>query len=103
MKNTRQTWDTTREPNLLRNTASGRYYGRFTLAGKQKWVNLETDVWTVAKRRLAEERSKIERLRQTAANVTAGGACNADGETTQRDTLYFNAFTEDLFNWHNDP
>lgn len=27
---------------------------------------------------------------------------NQDGETTHRDTLYFNAFTEDLFSWHND-
>jgi hypothetical protein len=33
-----------REPNLLRNTASGMYYGRFTLSGKQKSVNLEIDV-----------------------------------------------------------
>jgi len=31
-----------------------------------------------------------------------GKHINADGETTQRDTLYFNAFTEDLFYWHND-
>ena len=45
------------------------YYGRFTLSGKQKWVNLEIDVWTVAKIRLADERSKIERLRQMAAAV----------------------------------
>ena len=74
MKNTRQTWDTTREPNLLRNTASGRYYGRFTLGGKQKWVNLETDVWTIAKTRVADERAKIERLRRTADSVTAGDA-----------------------------
>lgn len=27
---------------------------------------------------------------------------NAAGEVTERDTLYFNAFTEDLFNWDND-
>jgi len=27
---------------------------------------------------------------------------DADGQTTKRDTLYFNAFTEDLFNWDND-
>ena len=73
-----QTWETTREPNLLRNTGSGRYYGRFTLAGKQKWVNLDTNLWTVAKLRLADERSKIERLRQSATNVTAGGACMGD-------------------------
>jgi hypothetical protein len=27
---------------------------------------------------------------------------NADGEAEKRDTLYFNAFTEDLFSWDND-
>ena len=74
MNESRQTWETTREPNLLRNMASGRYYGRFTLAGKQKWVNLETEVWTVAKIRLADERAKIERLRQSAAHVVSGDA-----------------------------
>lgn len=31
-----------------------------------------------------------------------GKQIDQDGETTHRDTLYFNAFTEDLFSWHND-
>ena len=31
-----------------------------------------------------------------------GKAINAEGETTNQDTLYFNAFTEDLFSWDND-
>ena len=31
-----------------------------------------------------------------------GTSVNADGETDKRDTLYFNAFTEDLFLWDND-
>ncbi len=31
-----------------------------------------------------------------------GKTVNSDYETTQHDTLYFNAFTEDLFSWHND-
>jgi hypothetical protein len=31
-----------------------------------------------------------------------GRVVNDDGETTQRDTLYFNAYTEDLFAWDND-
>ena len=31
-----------------------------------------------------------------------GKKISIDGETTQQDTLYFNAFTEDLFTWHND-
>jgi hypothetical protein len=74
MKYARPTWDATREPNLLRNTASGKHYGRFILGGKQKWVNLETDVWTIAKARLANERAKFERLRRTADGVTARDA-----------------------------
>jgi energy-coupling factor transporter ATP-binding protein EcfA2 len=31
-----------------------------------------------------------------------GRVVNSDGETAQRDTLYFNAYTEDLFSWDND-
>lgn len=31
-----------------------------------------------------------------------GKVANAEGETTAQDTLYFNAFTEDLFLWDND-
>ena len=31
-----------------------------------------------------------------------GKVVNTDDETEQRDTLYFNAFTEDLFSWDND-
>jgi hypothetical protein len=32
----------------------------------------------------------------------AGKQLDADGNVTARDTLYFNAFTEDLFSWNND-
>jgi len=32
----------------------------------------------------------------------AGKEFDADGNVTSRDTLYFNAFTEDLFSWNND-
>jgi wobble nucleotide-excising tRNase len=31
-----------------------------------------------------------------------GKQVNESGETIQRDTLYFNAYTEDLFSWNND-
>ncbi len=92
----KQLWDTTREPNLLRNSARGRYYGRFTLGGKQMWVHLETDVWTVAKIRLADERAKIEQLRQTMADramLTAIVTLRACGYEFSGDcsieTLYF--------------
>lgn len=42
------------------------------------------------------------KTRLSGAFKDLGKQVNDDGETTQRDTLYFNAFTEDLFSWHND-
>ena len=42
------------------------------------------------------------KTRLSTAFKDLGKVVNADGETTQRDTLYFNAFTEDLFYWDND-
>jgi integrase len=74
MSNAKKNWETTREPNLLRNTASGQSYARFTLSGKQKWEALETDLFNVARLRIADKRAGIARLRQTADSVTAGGA-----------------------------
>ena len=38
----------------------------------------------------------------TAFTDMVGQSVNAAGETDKRDTLYFNAFTEDLFSWDND-
>lgn len=50
------TWETTSVQNLLRNGASGRYYARWTLTvngkSKQRWVNLDADVFSVAKLRI---------------------------------------------------
>jgi integrase len=74
MRNGKKMWATTRESNLLRNVPSGRYYARFTLSGKQIWRNLRTDIWSVAKLRLSDERSKIERTRQAGADVSIGSA-----------------------------
>src|SRR4030095_8080001 len=42
------------------------------------------------------------KTRLSTAFKDLGKIVNADGETEQRDTLYFNAFTEDLFSWDND-
>lgn len=67
-------WETTKEPNLLRNVKSGRYYARFKISGKPKWINLDTNVWTVAVVRISDERGKIVRTRQTQDNVAAGVA-----------------------------
>lgn len=42
------------------------------------------------------------KTRLSTAFKNLGKVVNTNGEVTQRDTLYFNAFTEDLFSWHND-
>ena len=42
------------------------------------------------------------KTRLSTAFKDLGKSVNADGESTTRDTLYFNAFTEDLFLWDND-
>lgn len=42
------------------------------------------------------------KTRLSTAFKNHGKVVNKGGETTERDTLYFNAFTEDLFHWDND-
>lgn len=44
----------------------------------------------------------IGKTRLSGAFRDLGKQLNEDGEAASRDTLYFNAFTEDLFSWHND-
>lgn len=44
----------------------------------------------------------IGKTRLSGAFKDLGKNVNEHGETTKRDTLYFNAFTEDLFIWDND-
>jgi integrase len=68
------TWERTSVQNLLRNRQSAHYYGRFTIAGKQKWYALDTNVLSVAKLRLADKAGEIQKLRGTTANVEAGDA-----------------------------
>jgi hypothetical protein len=54
---------------LLRHKFSRKYYGRFTIRGKQKWINLDTTVLTVAQLRLADEVKEIEKPRMLEPNV----------------------------------
>jgi len=67
-------WEKTQVQCLLRNRHSGRYYGRFKVSGKQKWIALDTDVFSVAKIRLADEAVKFEKIRGTVTEVSAGKA-----------------------------
>lgn len=74
----KKVWERTSVQCLLRNQQSGGYYARFTLHGKQKWVSLETDVFTVAKLRLADRAAEIEKQRGVTANIAAGRATMGD-------------------------
>jgi len=67
-------WEKTSVQCLLRHSRNGRYYGRFKVSGKQKWVALETDVFSVAKLRVADEAAKFQKIRGTVADVAAGDA-----------------------------
>jgi integrase len=67
-------WQASKLANLLRHR-NGKYYARFTVAGKAKWVALHTDVFEVAKIQLARERVKIESTR-------AAHSAFADGRAT---------------------
>jgi hypothetical protein len=72
------TWERTSVQYLLRNRASGRYYGRWTIGGKQKWVNLNTDVFAVAKLRLSEEASKVQKSRSRKESIETGAGTVGD-------------------------
>ena len=61
-KTGKSVWKRTKVQNLLQNSESGRYYARFRVAGKQKWISLKTDVYTVAKLRLADAVKAERRL-----------------------------------------
>ena len=89
-------WVTTREPNLLKNDASGRFYGRFNVAGKPKWINLKTDKFPVAKLRLADERAKIERLRLAEDNVESGTGTMGEIAEIFLNTLRSNSDIEEV-------
>jgi len=67
-------WERTNVQCLLRNQQSGQYYGRFTIRGKQKWVRLETDVYSVAKLRVADKAEEMGKMRGSAVHVQSGKA-----------------------------
>lgn len=64
-------WQRTQVKGLLRNRNSGTYYGRWKVAGKQKWVCLKTDVFSVAKLRHREHAAQVDRQRAAAAQAGA--------------------------------
>lgn len=66
-----KTWERTKTPGLLRHK-SGRYYGRFNVGGKSKFVPLNCTLMEIARTRFAEEKAKVERVRRAAKANTSG-------------------------------
>src|SRR5947207_5700764 len=71
------TWEKTREQNLVRHT-SGRYYARAFGNGKEIWKSLRTSHFSVAKSRLAEFLK--EHREKQAAGASEGSAKMTFGE-----------------------
>src|SRR5262245_58293406 len=62
-------WETTKTQHLPKNSESGVYYARIKRGGKQVWLSLKTDIYSVAKAKLP---GKINELRN-AAEVKPSG------------------------------
>jgi integrase len=71
---TKNVWETTDTARMVRHKHSRKYYGRYTLGGKQKWVNLDTTRLSVAKLRLLDETRKMEKKRALKSSVGHGDA-----------------------------
>lgn len=71
-------WERTNVTNLLRSGKSGIYYARVKSNGKQKWRSLKTDLFSVAKLRLADfekdtrAQGLVERVDGGAEETTVG-------------------------------
>lgn len=66
-----KTWQRTKTPGLLRHRG-GRFYGRFSFAGKTKFVALETDVLEIARIRFSEHKTRVESMRRSARATSDG-------------------------------
>jgi integrase len=73
-----KTWEKTKTQCVYRHVQSGRYYVRYTSAGKQKWESLETDVYNVARLRAADKLKDVHRARLSVGHVEDGQATVAD-------------------------
>ncbi|MFY9924414.1 MAG: hypothetical protein WAK51_08055, partial [Opitutaceae bacterium] len=90
-KNEDALWEATSVQNLLRRKSSGRYYGRWTVGGKQIWKSLRTEVFTVAKLRLSDDGAKIEKLRGSKSAVSGGTGTVGDLMAIYEDRVKGNA------------
>src|SRR5258708_35410490 len=65
-------WKPTKVQFLLKDEISGRYYARFWRDNKAVWRTLKTDVFTVAKYKLAEELKAFRSAAKVTKTVESG-------------------------------
>jgi hypothetical protein len=85
--NSARTWERTSVANLLRHSQNRRYYARFVVSGKQKWLSLNPDVLGVAKLRIADEVKKIRRQRKARDAIESGTGMMGDLLTVYKEGL----------------
>lgn len=86
-------WERTSVTNLLRNGASGNYYARVKVNGKQKWRSLKTKVFTVAKLKVVDAETTLRTQGRLAKGRNFEGA---DDET--KVAFYIKCFSAKLDN-----
>lgn len=79
---TNKGWERTNVTNLVRNGASGIYYARVKVNGKDKWKSLKTQTASVAKLRLADFEKKVRAQGVVAKSETS--STSADGNNVSR-------------------
>jgi integrase len=72
-----KTWERTSVAGILRHK-SGRYYGRLSVAGKDKFFALKTDLLEIARKKFADERARHERVRKAIKKTGRGIATMGD-------------------------
>lgn len=70
------TWERTAAwpKGLLRHVKTTRFYGRFTLGGKTKFIPLDTTILEIARQRFSEHKARVERGRKAARSAQEGTA-----------------------------
>jgi hypothetical protein len=65
-------WETTKTQHLLKNSESGVYYARIKQAGKQVWLSLRTNVYSVAKAKLPRKINELRNAPETNPGLEKG-------------------------------
>ena len=78
-KMTTSPWVHTSKDNIVGNVASGRYYARITIGGKDLWKSLRTDKISVAEQRLRDLKAEVQKTAAPVSWPTVCTRCNKTG------------------------